>query len=328
MRNKSLAPTITFFSMLVLFISCSKPGNNNPPPNPPAPDTLSTGWTKVIVGPGNDIITDVVFVDALKGYCTGNDGNIYRSLDGGLSWSKIYSSNSHFSNMAAFGNYACFVNSTDTMYYTTDGGATIQKRKYIPNAGTGAIYFTDVAYTNLGTCFAGSWNHFYRSTNGGVLFDTLYHFVNSHQWRSVSFLNENEGWLTGASEIFHTINGGINWTSFPNPISDAILASFYTSSAGYLTSFTSVYKTLDAGTSWQPVFIPASATSSYIDIAVINAQVAYICHANRVYKTTNGGVQWNVVAALGQGIILEVHFVDANHGWACGENGTILRFSQ
>ena len=47
-----------------------------------------------------------------------------------------------------------------------------------------------------------------------------------------------------------------------------------------------------------------------------------------VYKTINGGNTWTKEVVLPNKLIIEVHFRDAQHGWACGTDGVILKFVQ
>ena len=326
-RKVSAAFILLVFSLCIL--SCSKSGggdDGNPPVPTPKPDTLSAGWSKEVAGSSSEIFTDVVFADALNGYACSQFG-VYRSGDGGVTWSNIYAGRD-FINIAAKGPNACFVNLTDTMYYTTNTGASVQKRKYNAPPALGPYSFGDVLYTNAGTCFASSGRYFFKSTNGGVLFDTLFRFgANSQSLNFLSFLDETEGWIVRSDGIYRTINGGSFWEIYNRPTpSGALLITYSSLPFGYITAPNTVYRTADNGNSWQTVFTGNPQAGYYIDVAWLDDQVAYMSYGNRIYKTVNGGGQWTVVAALGQGVFIEVHFTDANHGWACGSDGIILRF--
>ncbi len=313
------------------FLSCSKSGGGDDGGTPvvtPKPDTLSAGWSKVVVGNPTEIFTDVFFADASNGYCCSQYG-IYRSTNGGVTWSPIYAGRD-FINIAAKGTSACFVNRSDTMYYTANTGATVQKRKYTSPDVAAPYSFGDVIYTNSGTCFASSGKYFFKSTDGGALFDTLFRFSNiSSGLNSLSFLDETEGWIVRDNAIYRTINGGYFWEVYNRPTPPTPFLITYSSLPfGYITAPNTVYRTSDNGNSWQTVFSgTVPGTGYYIDIAAINDQLAYMCYGNKIYKTTNGGGQWTVVAALGEGVFIEVHFTDANHGWACATDGIILRFN-
>lgn len=49
-----------------------------------------------------------------------------------------------------------------------------------------------------------------------------------------------------------------------------------------------------------------------------------------IFKTTDSGNTWTKVVAVASSTpyLMELHFTDANHGWACGSNGMILKFDQ
>jgi photosystem II stability/assembly factor-like uncharacterized protein len=49
---------------------------------------------------------------------------------------------------------------------------------------------------------------------------------------------------------------------------------------------------------------------------------------SNIYKSTDGRKTSGKVVALASNYFMELHFTDANHGWACGEKGTVLKFAQ
>jgi len=322
---KTYKLTVLLIVVLFFIASCSKPNNADNSLPPPLPDTLSSGWTKHDVDPGGVQLFDVFFADASKGYCISGN-NIYRTADGGTNWTKIFTA-SNLTNIAAYGNNACFVNHSNTIYYTSDGGATVQMQQYFNSPPSNKPAFTDVFYTKTGTCFASSEYNFYKSTNGGASFDSISTFINhSSSLNNLSFSSETVGWMAREEGIYQTNNGGLSWLRNTNAVAkEPILVSFFSASVGYYSTKGKLYRTGDGGNSWQLVF--NLGADYYVDFDIIDDQTVYLCAGNRVYKTVNGGTQWNVVAALGQSVIFEIHFINANKGWACSSNGTILRFN-
>ena len=94
-----------------------------------------------------------------------------------------------------------------------------------------------------------------------------------------------------------------------------------------MANFGKIYKSVNGGTDFlQVAQLPPGATRAIPDLHFVNDNTGYVNAGNRIYKTIDGGLTWQVVVALGNDRIIEIHFTDANHGWACG-GGTILRFN-
>jgi photosystem II stability/assembly factor-like uncharacterized protein len=47
-----------------------------------------------------------------------------------------------------------------------------------------------------------------------------------------------------------------------------------------------------------------------------------------IYRTTDNGINWIRQASIHKSEILEIHYVDENHGWAVGTQGGLYRFSK
>ena len=65
----------------------------------------------------------------------------------------------------------------------------------------------------------------------------------------------------------------------------------------------------------------------YRDLHFVSGTTGYITEDKAIYKTQDGGNTWSTAVSLVSNYLIEVHFIDANHGWACGLKGTILKYS-
>ena len=77
----------------------------------------------------NEFFTGILFTNALAGYACGYDGGIYKTSDGGKSWSTIEKSNKsvstsrkHFLCMDGFKNTIVICGLAGIMSFSTDGG--------------------------------------------------------------------------------------------------------------------------------------------------------------------------------------------------------------
>lgn len=111
------------------------------------------------------------------------------------------------------------------------------------------------------------------------------------------FLDENTAWFTpysdGSSQIYHTINGGINWEHADVPFENV------------------VYTFIDQEIGYGLVSLDAGAGSFYVAI----------------YQTLNGGSSWTLVFTHEPGVSKSLResgtksgitFLDVNHGWIGG----------
>lgn len=320
--------TVSLFFFAILFmVACSKkdsnPQNQNPVVVLPSdPDTLSAGWTKVGSIPIAETVTDVFFTDQANGYLT-TDYGIYRSSDAGSSWSKI-NGDAGFINIAAYGSNACFVNSTDNVYVTLDHGASIQKinKPHLPNS----YNFQDCFYTSSNNCYLQSGLYFFNSINAGVSFDSLYLFpsVAGGTAASIYFINNLNGWVSRDSKIFNTTDGGISWNIQKTLSNTTGPVSFYTGSNGFIGDYGQISKTINGGATWEPL---SDFNELITDIQFLNSSTGYCCGGTHIYKTEDAGTTWSPVVSLGAKTVIEIHFIDEHHGWACGAYGYVLRFN-
>ncbi len=327
----------SFLAVFFFMISCSK--KNDTPYTPPEPppvaalaDTLPAGWTKIRSLP-NESFSDIFVTNSNTGYATGLAG-IFKSINGGVSWNKIREEY-NLINIAAIGNdRACFVNNFNNLLTTQNGGAVISSTVY--NAPGGSVTFEDCFFSDVNTCYAISGRYIWKSFNGGILFDTIYNFQIGQPTASLFFLNNNFGAVLRSDGIYATFTGGTSWNSTLNLANANGGLEFTDQSRGICvliqnsSGIAEVFRTADAGGSWQSVFQTGSQSGvvSIPDVDFVSAAVGYFSHANRIFKTTDGGSTWAQIVGLGNQTIREIHFTDANHGWACTSDGTVIRFLQ
>ncbi len=311
---------------LLLFISCSKKSDTiigGPYPNPVImPDTLSAGWTKVSTG-STATFNDIFFVDNSYGFACGASG-IYRSSDGGVNWSHLISTASPVNIAAANSSRACFIDNSEKIYLTTNG-TTIQEAAvhFTPDS---IPTFKDAFFSSNTVCYASSSKYIWKSLDGGLSFDSIYNFHEPSDANNLLyFVNDLTGWINRQGKIFKTTDGGHNWTlQFSG--SPGIAINFINSGIGFISANYLIYKTIDGGDHFTPI---NNITYYSADICFVNSTTGFVSSDNHIYKTTDGGNTWAQIIAVGSPqTFVEIHFTDANHGWACGTNGLLLRFNQ
>jgi len=321
MKKKLLILSIPF---LFLFASCNKDKNQSPS-SPTVRDTLSAGWKKINLIDSSGL-ADVFFINN-TGYAVGSN-IIYKSSDGGDNWTQLTAP----SALGSFGllsigmgneKNVIFVSTYHQLIATNNGGESFVTN-VIPDPSLSDVFFVDssVAYA-VGKSV-------WKTIDAGDNWIDVYDFAPTTGWSSLSFINEQTGWISKQEGVYKTINAGSDWqrlnTDTISPDQGGAIF-FLNSDTGYFSNNTSIEKTVDGGGSWNKVF--GCSTSFYHDIHFVSANVGYITDGQRIFKTSDGGNSWTKVVALASSSnwLMELHFTDANHGWACGAKGTILKFN-
>jgi photosystem II stability/assembly factor-like uncharacterized protein len=319
MKKKLLILSIPFLVLL----SCTK-GKNESRVSAAASDTLSAGWKKIQIN-DSSALYDVFFINN-TGFAVGS--NIYKSSDGGDNWSQLTAPSELGYPLINIGmgneKNAIFIKSLGQVVATHNGGASFTT-KVMPDPSLSDVFFVDssIAYA-VGKSV-------WKTIDAGDNWIKLYDFAPTAGWNSLSFINEKTGWISKQEGIYKTINGGIDWQRVNTDtinLDQGGAIFFLNSDTGYFSNNTSIEKTVDGGASWNNVFTCTSST--YHDIHFVSTNVGYITDGPRIYKTSDGGNTWTkeVALASSSNSLIELHFTDANHGWACGGKGTILKYNQ
>lgn len=307
---------ILFVSVLPIYYGCSKKSSSDEPPV--AVDTLATGWKKISV-PAIDL-NDIFFINNTAGFAVGGP-NIFKSSDGGNTWQQIYYSPAGLVNIA-MGNESniVFVTYNNKIIFTKDGGNSFDSVTISTDLITDAFFVSSTTVYAIGKSF-------WKSVNAGSSWTKQYDFT-STGYKSLHFLNDQVGWVVGAGGAFNTTNGGVAWQQkFVGPDLDFSNNSgnvyFVDGNTGYISDGRHIGKTINGGTSWNKIF---NTNSAYQDLHFVSATTGYFTDDKYIYKTRDGGATWNKEVVLQGKTIVELHFTDATHGWACGAGGVILKF--
>ena len=315
------------FSIAFLFLinSCSK-DPATPIPVVPKEDTLTAGWKKIIVD-SSEGFSDVFFKNNTTGYLTG--GKTYKSTDGGLNWKPI--SDQVFYNLAVTNNGNAFFANGTGLFRSTNGTGPITQV-------LASLSYSDVFFVDDNNGYYLNESGLFNSTDGGAnwvkLSTTGVNFPSLHP--TLFFTDKNTGWITGKDTIFKTNGSALNWTGTritPKINSNGTLFNSVCATPDNtvytLGGNAELYKSTNGGTSFSSIQSFQPTSGWYGDTYFVDNNTGYVLGGNKIYKTTNAGNTWTVVVSIADPNtkLVELHFSDVHHGWACMDHGAVLVFN-
>ena len=287
--------------------------------------------------------------DGINVIAVGNNGNLFRSSNGGATWSK---------NVVAGYNFKAVTSVNNTVWIAAGDGKVVKTSK-----SQSALTPTNVSLVSLNgitfvdeltgyTC--GNGGEVYRTLNGGANWEVRNSGIaTGAKLNSISFKDANNGVVVGdGGVIYMTVNGGQTWTSNASSTSRNLLkAKYFTDGICAVGEYGVLLMKPTSGT-WAPVnmkvatdirgvsgtdynnikvcggggFIRGNSGSSgflkfeanpmmanLVDIFYYDANTAFAVSSlnEAIIKTTNGGANWNLTAGA-----------SANYSWTVKMSGT------
>lgn len=187
-----------------------------------------------------------VALAAAANYAGGLDAGIFRSGDGGATWSKRFDGNSQsvscwfvaFSPNFASDNTAFAACDAGKLYRSTDGGVSWHLRNSgLPTASNDAVREIAISpnFANDGTIFVGTnRNGVWKTTNGGASWSRLY-TLGSWEMRYVAVAPDFDGADGNPGDdvvfaggppvgLWRSNDGGSTWTELSYPLIDGVSA--------------------------------------------------------------------------------------------------------
>jgi photosystem II stability/assembly factor-like uncharacterized protein len=238
-------------------------------------------WTEIYL---NSNLNHFYFIDSNNGWAVGNQ-LIAKTINGGSSWT-VYNGNLYGANFIKVtfkdNNIGIALTDDSRTFYTSNGGQTwilnsvsilptnpfmLDVITYLPTTSTIFAFGSDPLtrrFLKKSSDNGASWTsiNIDSSNPTGPLYD-------------IFFLDANNGWICGASNVIcKTSDGGNTWSSLPN----------------------------NGGGQY------------YVNIDFVNSNVGYLTSDNAIYKTTNGGTTWGLFVSDSDPL-LESCFVSEDYGW-------------
>ncbi len=240
------------------------------------------GWYWLNGRPMGTSLNWVTIPSASKIYAIGNKGTFALSSDGGTQWS---------------------INGQVGLYDAAFSYRDLRTASFI-DANTGYAAGLTLVNTVQGAVF--------KTTDGGVTWQTSQYNDTSGAVNGINFINANTGFLCGGTRarIHKTTDGGATWADISTGLSgtNTYNAIFAVDENNIFVAFTTrrLYYTSNSGANWTLITLPGTTGGTTMtDVYFKNASTGYACgNPNYFAFTTDGGANWtqsNVASAtLGQ----------------------------
>ncbi len=306
---------------------------------------------------GDSALGKIQFVSPTEGWISQSYGHLLHTTDAGTSWEAV----TPFPNDTV----VCMTDPANSMWWadpthgwkinwfgtslgdahgavihkTTDGGVTWQKKVLSTAAGDMGfqIQFVD---ENTG------WASIYNPTSTPITLTTLKSTDGGNNWNPIGtagifyFIDANNGWAIGPPKIYHTTNGGTDWTpQYSDTVQGKFNAIQFTDlHHGWVVGDSNkILKTTDGGVTWTAITntgIPHVFNSKGLfflnaNLGWIGSKMQYMPVSGDIginVSTTNGGSTWTTSSFKGtenSDNAWSIFFVDANNGWFTSDGGEI-----
>jgi len=296
-----------------------------------------SSWAALSLGSGHSGVNleDIEFVSSQVGWVSGwlpsyaedPHGLVFRSKDGGQTWTKVLDrSPAKFGGLEAIDAARCFVvGDSSDVRYTVDSGVTwtrIIDLPVTPTYNLRDVFFIGARYGWI----VGGQGLLLRSADSGMTW-SVRPTPTSQDLTGIVFLDTQTGWVAGNhGTILHTGDGGITWTSQSSgTITDLRAISFVDNLNGWAAGSDGlVLNTTNGGATWQAQEDLGDVI--LLDIVFANADRGWAVGLDgSIFRTDDGGENWvRQSSGTTQGLT-EIFFWDENLGWAVGTAGTVLK---
>jgi photosystem II stability/assembly factor-like uncharacterized protein len=261
---------------------------------------------------------DILF--AGSGYYSG----LFRSTDLGASWTWLsgytrpecwaiaFNDSDHI--FAGDGDWGGLMRSTD------DGDSWVQ---VLPNS----VAVISISMDSVGAIYVGASNNFYKSTDNGVTWTSIYSGLPSLEIAATlckqrDYIFVGTGYISQGDGVYHSTNGGENWIQ--RGLSGQTVYSLALDDNGTLfagTKDSGIYKSNDNGLNWQQIN-NGLYSKNIFRVKTGPSNLLYACSESDggIYRSSNLGESWDITGVTA-GTINRAIILDDGNLFAATFNG-------
>jgi len=243
----------------------------------------------------------VRFTSQNTAYTITNNGKIFKTVDGGNTWSQQNSGTEmHLYGMSFIDNLHGYIVGGDgdgVFLKTSDGGNTWLSTNF--QAGLSSVYFIN---ENIGFVAAGK--KFLKTQDGGITWNEI--DLGFFSYGGINFFDKKNGFLTAGNVILKTTDVGNNWEAIKDVLGNSSIKKIqiFNDIACLLSTGSKIFITFDRGVSWSSIE-PPNMNSVYfinehqaIGVAQRWPELGYFPNGI-LYLTNDGGRHWEEKYTIG-----------------------------
>jgi photosystem II stability/assembly factor-like uncharacterized protein len=282
-----------------------------------------------------DHLYGVSFANPRDGWVVGAFGTIFRTGDGGETWT---AQDSHTKDQLYDVHFVddrrgWIVGLSGLILHTADGGRTWTRQ----NSGTDKhLFAVDFADAEHG-CAVGDWGIIVTTADGGRTW-TSRALENDVILNDVTLLDRSKGWIAGElGTILRTDDGGETWVRQESGVDKTLFAVFFADAErGFTVGID------DGGRTWEVVngstevraleqvgFSQAYDYPSLYAVSVAGDMGVAVGEIGAVFKSDDGGATWTrreTIAGSKPGWFRAMSLLPERSGAIAGEGGRLVRF--
>lgn len=247
-------------------------------------------------------------------WAVGDAGKIYRSFDGGVTYTQRTLGARTLRGVAQQGLTVVIVSDSGKVWRSVNNGGAfaLQVITGTPNLRALSMPAPAAGYA------VGDGGTILKSTDGGASWSPQTSGTGA-QLNAVAFTDANNGWAAGGGgTLLQTTNGGTSWI----PVALSTTNALYTVAQNGSNVWAggadgTCLRSTNGGAGWSAVDLKADARPDVRAISLGASNTVYVAGGGGfVRKSTDGGATWTFMKHDLHGQISAVYFSSANSGWA------------
>lgn len=259
-------------------------------------------------------------------WAVGNNGNVFRSADGGATWASSPLGTATLRSIHGVGLLITIVGDQGACYRSTNNGETFALSILGAGAALHSVFFVDAMTGWIG----GDGGTLLKTTDGGASWNSI-SLSTVNRINAVKFSDANTGWIVGAAGLARvTTDGGASWSSVASGLTADLYGVDFSGLSVYVVGAdASAALSTNGGTSWAQLDFKFDSRSDINDVTIAPGGTLYFCGGGGfIQRSTVGSSTSSSPLHPMMGELREIFFFDANKGWACSnKNNAVIRTS-
>jgi photosystem II stability/assembly factor-like uncharacterized protein len=262
--------------------------------------------------------------DGTDVWAVGDTSTIFRSLDGGVTWSNRTLGNQPLRGIAARGFTVVAVGDSGKIWRSFDSGNSWTLFPVVGSIGLHAVEFPAPGVVYV----VGAFGAVVKSVDGGVNWSIVPTPV-ATRLLAARFLDASRGWVVGVDGVvLRTLDGGQSWTTHgPGTLADLLAVDVAGDTVWVVGAAGTCLRSVDQGASWEKIDLRLSHPA---DLRAVHAHsggdVTIAGGGGFIRRTRDAGATWTFGQHPLLAPVTDVYFHGPDRGWASTAGGpAVLR---